>query len=151
VALRIGELLIQEGKLTEHRLQEALAEQQSSGQKLGEVLVRLGFVDETTLIQVLARQLGILRVVLDLMPPVAQDLLKHIPEDVARRLKVCPLHLKHKKLLGVVMTDPSNGAQVDELKQLTGLAIEPLIATPSSIIRMIERSYEHAAPPEPTE
>lgn len=143
MALRIGELLISEGRLSPERLEEALVEQKraGTGEKVGEVLVRLGFVDEKTLIQSLARQLGILLVVLDLMPPVPADLRALLPEDVARRMKVVPLHLKHKTVLGVVMTDPSNKSQVDELAKLTGLRIEPLIATPSQIARMIERSY----------
>lgn len=141
MALRIGELLVQEGRLTESRLMEALGEQKKTGEKLGEALVRLGFVDENVLIQTLAKQLKILRVVLDLMPAVGAAVLAYIPAEVARRLKVLPLHVKHKKLLGVVMTDPSNQAQVEELAKLTGLTIEPMIATPSQIQRMIDRSY----------
>lgn len=142
MAIRIGELLIMQGKLTEEQLEDALKAQKERHEKVGEALVRLGFVDELTLIKALAQQLKMLRVALDLTPSIPAEVLKHIPGEVARRLRVVPLHLKDGgKVLGVVMTDPSNAAQVDELRQLTGLQVEPMISTPSQILRMIDRCY----------
>ena len=141
MALRIGELLIQQGVLTHEDLHRALEEQRRTGEKLGVTLIRLGLVDETTLIKSLAKQLGILRIALDLMPAVKPEILAHIPEEVARRLVVMPLHVKGARALGVVMMDPSNQAQIDELAKLTGMKIEAMIATPSQISLMIERSY----------
>jgi biotin carboxyl carrier protein len=141
MALRIGELLVKAGALTEEGLAAALDEQRRApGQRLGEVLVRLGLVDEVTLVKELARQLGLLRVQLELMPPPPPDVLARVPADVARRLKVIPLHLEGSTL-GVVMTDPSNELQVRELAALTGSSIEPLISTPTQLAAFIERSY----------
>jgi hypothetical protein len=148
MALRIGELLIKTGVLTEQGLARALEEQQRTpGQRIGEVLVRLGLVDEVTLIKALARQLGLLRVELEMMPPAPREVIRHVPEEVARRLKVVPLHVKGNTTLGVVMTDPSNEHQVSELARITGLTIEAMISTPTQIDAFIERSYPKPATP----
>ena len=79
--IRLGDMLIEANKITQEQLSEALSEQKKSGEKLGSVFVKLGFVDEKTLLQILSWQLNV--PVIDLsMVKIDQDLIDLIPENI---------------------------------------------------------------------
>ena len=135
----LGEQLIAAGVLTEDQLNSALGRQQSTNARLGEVLVEMGFVDETTILPFLEKQLGVQGVRLrDGM--VDPEVVKLIPKPLAESLGVLALFRVHG-MLTVAMAEPKNLQQRDELARITELRIRPLFALPVDIARMIERCY----------
>ena len=102
----LGEQLISAGVLTEDQLNSALGRQQSTNARLGEVLVEMGFVDETTILPFLEKQLGVQGVRLrDGM--VDPEVVKLIPKPVAESLGVLALFRVHG-MLTVAMAEPKN-------------------------------------------
>ena len=141
--LRLGELLIKEGLLTQEQLGKTIALQNKEGGRLGEILVKLGMVKEEQLVGVLGKQLGIPYFSLGtgmLKPAVDQGLEELVLKDVAVKNMVLPLS-RTLKSLTCAMYDPLDIILIDNLKKLTGCEINPVIATKSDIIKAIEDFY----------
>jgi type IV pilus assembly protein PilB len=136
---RIGEVLIDQGLITEDQLQAGLEEQKQSKMVLGKCLVKLGYITDHKLVDVLSAQLDIQHVVLDNFN-FNHTLVQLIPEDMAKRYTVIPLFEKDG-VLTVAMADPTNLRTIDHLKFKTGRDIEPVIASEKSISSAIERNY----------
>ncbi len=140
---KLGEILISEGMITSSQLDEALKIQKKEGGRLGDILVRLGYVNEEQILSALSKQLHIPYVSLasgKLKPDSEQDLDKLIPYDFAVRNLVLPL-FRNLNLLTVVIFDPLDLILIDNLKKLTGCEINPILATKSDIIKAIEEFY----------
>ncbi|WP_425448623.1 GspE/PulE family protein [Dethiothermospora halolimnae] len=137
--MRLGDLLVNVGKLSEEQLQQALKEQQKSGKKLGEILVEKQYVTERDIIQVLEFQLGIPHVDLNkyFVDPEAPQL---IQEKIARRNTLIPIKTDRGKLV-VAMADPLNIFAIDDIKIATGMEVEPVISTRENILSAIEQFY----------
>ena len=102
--IRIGDLLIQNGVITEDQLMTALGEQKKSGRKLGRTLIDLGYVDEDSLLTLLSKQLEIPFVQLRHYQ-FDQELVKRLPEALARRHRAIILGEQQGALL-IGMADP---------------------------------------------
>lgn len=145
--LRLGELLIKEGLITQAQLEKAIGVQRQEGGRLGEVLVKLGMVKEEQLVEILGKQLGIPYFTLGtgmLKTAVDQDLGRLIPRDFAAKNSVLPLS-RTLRSLTVVMADPLDLILIDNLKKLTGCEINPVIATKSEINKALEEFYGKSA------
>jgi type IV pilus assembly protein PilB len=140
---RIGEILIDQGFITPEQLQGGLNEQKQSKQMLGKCLVKLGYISEAKLIDVLSAQLDIQHVVLQQFN-FSPELVKRLPEEMARRYKVIPL-FERNGVLTVAMVDPTNLRVIDHLKFKTGQEIDPVLATEKSIMAAIEKNYASAS------
>ena len=136
---RIGEVLIDQGLISQEQLMAGLEEQKTSKLQLGKCLVKLGFLSDNKLVDVLSAQLDIQHVLLDNFN-FNRGLIRLIPEDMAKRYKVIPLFEKDG-VLTVAIADPTNLRTIDHLKFKTGREIEPVIATEKSITTAIERNY----------
>lgn len=136
---RIGEVLIEQGFITEKQLIAGLEEQKRSGLHLGKCLISLGFISEGKLIDVLSAQLDIQHVRLDNFS-FSPSLLKVVHEEMAREYRVIPL-FESGAVITVVMADPTNQRVIDHLKFKTGKEIEPVIASERSILVAIEKNY----------
>ena len=113
---RIGEVLVQQGTISERQLRQALEMQQQSGKKIGRVLVEIGLVTEEILADAMARQLNIRFVDLKTFP-FRTELLRLLPEAAARRFRALVLEEAGKTLL-VAMGDPTDLFAFDELTRL---------------------------------
>jgi type IV pilus assembly protein PilB len=136
---KLGDILVDAGKITQEQLEYSLELQKKRGDKLGKILVDEGIITEDEIIQVLEYQLGIPHVILEkyyIDPEVA----KIIPESLARRYNVIPIK-KYKDMLTVAMSDPMNIFAIDEIKMATGLGIQPAIASEEDIRSAIEYYY----------
>jgi len=145
--LRLGELLIKEGLITENQLEKAISVQRQQGGRLGEVLLNMGIVKEEQLVVILGKQLGIPYFSLGtgmLKPAVDQGLERLIPQDFAIKNTVLPLS-RTLKSLTVAMGDPLDLILIDNLKKLTGCDINPVIAIKSDILKAIEDFYGKSA------
>ncbi|MDQ7008134.1 MAG: type IV-A pilus assembly ATPase PilB [Acidobacteriota bacterium] len=139
---RIGDLLLSEGLLTREALAEALERQKAEGGKLGYHLVQTGAVSEEDLVHLLSEQYGIPAIDLrSLFPHVDRDLLDLIPEDIAGRYLVFPVH-KTGNILTLAMADPTNVVALDDIRFRTGCEVEPVLASEFALREAIEHSYE---------
>jgi len=136
---RIGEILIEQGFITNEQLEKGLDEQKISKMLLGKCLVKLGFITEAKLVDVLSAQLDIQHVVLQQFN-FSPTLLRIIPEEMARKYKVIPL-FERNGVLTVAMVDPTNLRIIDHLKFKAGREIDPVLATEKSIMTAIEKNY----------
>ena len=145
--IRIGDLLVKAGVITDAQLKQALAEQAQWGGKLGDILVRMEFVTEEVLVRALSKQSGIPRA--DLSGEAPQAALAKVPPDVAEEFGVVPLALQDDgRTLVVAMSDPLNIMVTDHLRSMTGSRIVAQIAGTQAIRDTISRWYRgHALEP----
>ena len=137
--LRLGEMLIQEGLLTEQQLQNALSDNKGSGLKLGQFLVRNNICREDDIINVLSRQLRIDRYDASRYP-VDTRLLEIISSDQAREHNAVPV-ARSGKILRVATPDPLDLESLDGLEVSTGLEIEPVVCTESDFEQVYGSLY----------
>jgi hypothetical protein len=139
--IKIGDLLVKAGVITELQLKAALAEQQQWGGKLGDILVRMDFLSEEVLVRALSKQTGIARA--DLTGEGDKAALAVVSADTAEEFGVVPVALKDQgRTLVVAMSDPLNISATDHLVSLTGgRKVETLLAGASAIRRAISRWY----------
>ena len=139
--IKIGDLLVKAGVITDLQLRAALAEQQQWGGKLGDILVRMEFLTEEILVRALSKQTSIPRA--DLTGEGDRASLSLIPPDVAEEFGLVPIGLKDEgRTLVVAMSDPLNIGVTDHLRSLTGAKkIESQLAGASSIRNAIAKWY----------
>jgi type IV pilus assembly protein PilB len=141
--LKLGELLIKEGLITQAELEKAINFQRREGGRLGEIIIKLGLAREEQIIRILGKQLGIPYFTLGagmLRPAAEQNLENFIPYEFAIKNSVLPLSHTLKSLT-VAMTDPLDLILLDNLRKLTGCEINPVIASKSDIFKAIEDFY----------
>ncbi|MBC7252572.1 MAG: type IV-A pilus assembly ATPase PilB [Actinobacteria bacterium] len=134
---RLGQLLLKNRVITEEQLQQALERQRETGEPLGRVLVDLKMVSEGALTSILARQIG-LRYVDLANYDVDISACSLVDAEVARRYTLIPIGFEGDKLL-VAMADPTNVFALDDVRIMTGMDVEPVVATKEDIIAAINR------------
>jgi len=139
VRKRLGEMLVEAGKITPEQLEKALAAHKRSGERLGRVLVQQGVITEAGLLKVLEEALGIPLMDLSTTPPV-KDAVRLIPMSLAERHHVIPVRKVGNRLV-VAMVDPTNFFAIDDLRMVTQCDIEPVMASEADIRHAIEQFY----------
>ncbi|MEX2465368.1 MAG: type IV-A pilus assembly ATPase PilB [Gemmatimonadota bacterium] len=137
--VRLGDLFVREGLITENQLREGLAEAKTTGHRIGYALVHLGFVAEEELTRMLAKQYRVPAVDLDKFN-VDSKILKLISPDVAQKHMVLPLR-RVGRTLTVAMTNPTDFSAIDDLKFITKLDIEPVIVGEYTLRKHLENYY----------
>lgn len=140
---RLGELLVQAGKLSARDLDRALSAQQEMGGMLGRVLVRLGLVSESDVAQALSSQLGIPLVRADGFPDLMPDVEGLLPGFLQANA-VYPLRQENGQL-HVAMAVPQDAFVVKALRLATGCVIQPHLALESDIEKALAEPVEEAA------
>lgn len=136
---KLGDLLIENKVINYAQLQEGLRIQSQTGDRLGRVLVGLGYVTEQDITNVLEVQLGITQVKLG-NTVISPELMKTIPETLVRQHQVIPLK-KEGNLLTVAMADPFNVIAIDDLHIATGCQIQPVQAPEQEVNSAIQKYY----------
>jgi type IV pilus assembly protein PilB len=140
---RLADFLLEQRLISKEQLQKALEVQADEGGHLGEVLVRKGLVSEDDVafaisgqfnVPLLSSKTGAIR------PAENQDLEKLISKHFALRNTILPLS-RDGGTLTCVMFDPLDFMLIDELRKITGLEVDPVVATKSDIVRTIEEFY----------
>ncbi len=139
--IRLGDLLVQQGLITEEQLGEALAAQRRSGRKLGRTIIDNGWVDEIQIAQALARQLRAPFVDMS-RHSVRAEVARLLPETHARRLRALPLE-ETAAGVRVGMADPTDLSAYDEISRLMKREIELAVVAESDLLVAIDRSYHH--------
>jgi Type II secretion system (T2SS), protein E, N-terminal domain len=138
--IRIGDLLVKAGVITDLQLKAALAEQSQWGGKLGDILVRMEFITEEVLVRALSKQTGIARA--DLSGEVDKSAIAQVSAETAEEFNLVPLEVKDDgRTLLVAMSDPGNVMVTDHLRSLTGCRVEAQLAGASAIRAAIARWY----------
>ncbi|HET9551389.1 MAG TPA: hypothetical protein VFP50_00335 [Anaeromyxobacteraceae bacterium] len=139
--VRIGELLVQRGRIDELQLQSALAHQRRWGGRLGRAVVTLGFLSEPTFLEALGEQLGAPFMTIG-DRPVEREVLRLLPERLIRSRGVLPLaraSAGRRSALVVAVSDPGDLGVLDEVTFATGLEVKPVLAAEGDIARAIRR------------
>ncbi|MED5371834.1 MAG: type IV-A pilus assembly ATPase PilB [Myxococcota bacterium] len=136
---RLGELLVREKLITPLQLQKAVNDQRSTGGRLGHHLTKLGYIEENELTAFLSQQYGVPSINLSDFE-IDQEVLKLVPREVVQRHQVIPVNRAGNVLI-VAMSDPSNIYAIDDIKFVTNLNIEVVVATDTAIADAIERYY----------
>src|SRR6059036_2028049 len=137
---RLGDLLVADGLLTPAQLQKAFGEQKGSTEKLGSVLIKLGFINEEQLIGFHSRQYGVPSITLAQLE-IDPGVLRLVPAPIAKKYEVIPVR-KMGSSLAVAMADPTNVFALDDIAFMTNLQVLPLVASQTAIRKAIDRNYQ---------
>jgi len=141
--LRLGELMVQQGLISHDQLRIALIEQEQNNIPLGRQLVRLGFVSETMVRDLVAHTIG--QESIDLTTVVADaDALGMVPEDFSRRYHLLPVAYEEStKTMIVAMADMFNVVALDQLRAMLGgqIQLKPVLAAEAQLEEHIDQFY----------
>src|SRR6188472_633611 len=143
MAVRIGELLLKEKRITPEQLQEALNYQRQNGGKLGFNLVHLGFVKDDEITSLLSKQYGVPSINLTQFS-IDAAVIKLIPAETAHKYQIVPLS-RSGATLTIAMTDPTNVFAMDDIKFMTGYNVEPVVASETAVVEAIQKYYSKAS------
>lgn len=127
----LGELLVENNIITNEQLQEALRLQESKGERLGQILRKLGYISEEKLYRVLQEQLRIPYIELRRYP-VNPALAQLITAPVARRYRVLPIAREENQIV-LAMVNPLNVFDMDEISQIVGSEVKPVLVSENDL------------------
>ncbi|MCL4456617.1 MAG: type IV-A pilus assembly ATPase PilB [Nitrospirae bacterium] len=135
----LGQLLLKAKLITEDQLNEAVRVQRLEGKRLGSVLLKLGYLNEESLITFLSRQYNAPGINLS-EHKIDTSLLKTIPYETAKRYQLIPIS-KDGAGLRIAITDPSNNLAIDDVRFLSGMKVIVHVAAETAIMDAIEKYY----------
>ncbi len=141
-SLRLGQMLVKANLITPEQLDQALALQKTSGERIGSNLTKLGYIGEEEIASFLSRQYGVPPVDLNNVK-IDPAIIKLIPAEAAIRHLVIPLS-RTGNTLTVAMANPSDILVIDDLRFMTGYNINPVVAPETSIRNALNRYYDTA-------
>jgi len=136
---RIGEVFVKSGLLTNEQVEKALDIQKIVGEKLGAIVVKLGFLDEERLIKAFAEQENLPLVDLEkIVIPI--NLVKRFPRSIIEKYEIVPI-AQNGETLTIVTSDPFSFDMVQEIQLIMNCKVDINLATRSSIIRTIDKIF----------
>jgi len=134
---QLGQILLEQGLISEEHLQRALEDHRNTPKSLGRVLIDLGYIKERDLVRALAEQVGLAFVDLTeyRIDAAATALL---PEALCRRYRALPIGEEDGRLL-VAMSDPANVYALDDIRTITGREVRPVVATSNDVEQAITK------------
>ncbi len=143
--IRLGDVLVNSGVITEEVLHKGLELQKASGNKLGETLVDAGLATEENIAKALSNQLEYDMVDLQNIT-VDEAVLSLVPPNVLKKHKVFPFEYSsaNMNVLRVAMSDPMDMDAMDDINIITNLQVEPVVATLGSIMLALDHYYSQA-------
>jgi type IV pilus assembly protein PilB len=136
---KLGELLLEAGRITPDQLDTALARSKEANTMLGETLVAMGAINSLDLLRVVGQQIGLPAV--DMRPGMVDpDVTKFIPKDKALHYGVIPMfHVENRLTLG--SSKPLSIFDFDDLERLTDCSIQLVLCSAEAITQAIEKNY----------
>lgn len=136
----MGDLLTNMGLLTCEQVSEVLETQQVQGGRFGQIVVELGYITETDLINSLSTQLGIPRIIpsAGIVDP---SILKGINKTFLQKNECLPVS-RDGDLVTVIMSDPLSEEKIHLLEDIFKCTVEPAIASPEDIMKGIKLIYD---------
>ncbi|MBI5142677.1 MAG: hypothetical protein HZA20_10905 [Nitrospirae bacterium] len=144
---RLGEILLEAGLINELQLARALGQHKQWGGKLGNSLIKMGFISEEDLAAVLESQLGIKWISLrDIV--ISEGAIGSMKAEVAKKYHIMPV-LVARKNITVATNDPTDLVTLDTVEFILGKRIKPVIAIKSEIEWAIAKYYDGVETDEP--
>lgn len=139
---RIGDMLIEEHLITEEQLEKALPIAKSSGKKIGETLVEIGYTTDDAIMHALSNQLGI-EIVSLVGIHIPDEMIGLVNSTVLRKNRMIPLEYfqGNMNIVRVAMVDPMDMGAIDDFTIITNLQVEPVLALPSEIMITLDRFF----------
>ena len=135
----LGDRLLASGTITAMQLQAALEEQRTTGDLLGEVLMKRSFISEEALSKALAQEADVPFITIN-GTRLDPSLVALVPESFARRHLMVPLRF-HQAAIEVLQANPFDVLAIDELERVAGHPAKVMCGTRSDVLRLIDRSY----------
>ncbi|MDP8261026.1 MAG: type II secretion system ATPase GspE [Candidatus Kappaea frigidicola] len=135
----LGEILLDQGIVTQEQLDQALEEQRKTGRLLGRVLVEFGFVKEERILEALGIQIGMKVTNLADMD-IPEEVIKQVPPSLAQVYNVVPVKFENN-IITVALSDPLNINVVDDLRFVLNCEVQGALATEEDINQAIEKYY----------
>ena len=136
----LGQMLVQDGILTDEQVATALDRQRRTKERLGQVLIDMHLIDEEVLLKYLGAQFRKEPITRQELGALDLDVVKLIPEEVARQHRVIAAERNGRRLI-VATADPLNVVAIDDLRRATGLEIDFRIGPGAAIQEAIDRTY----------
>jgi len=137
---KIGELLCKEGYITGSHLEDAINYQKKNNERLGHILVKLGYIDEETIVNVLSRVHKYPAVKISQTTP-DPEVFKIMPYETAKKYMAFPLKFKGEELV-VSMAEPTDTSALDRLQNEVKKSISVNVSTETDIIDAFKAHYE---------
>ncbi|MBO4998627.1 MAG: Flp pilus assembly complex ATPase component TadA [Lachnospira sp.] len=140
--IKLGDLLVAAGAITEDELMDALSRQKELGMKLGQTLVHLDYISQDILNATLQQQLGIDFISLQGIK-LEDNILNLIPENLIRKYRAVPIEFDemNPNVLRVAMSDPMDIIAIDDMSIATNFQIEPLLCSDDDIDSTLGRYF----------
>ena len=140
--IRIGDLLRKEGYITANQLEHALGVQKKSKMRLGRILVKLGHIDEGTILNVLSRLHGFPAITISRETP-SPDAVKAMPYEMAKKYMAFPLRIAPStKTLKVTMAEPTDTSAVEAMQAEVKMKLTVCVSTENDIIGAYRTHYQ---------
>jgi general secretion pathway protein E len=138
-SLRLGEMLIERGKIAPDELERALELQRERGDKLGKIMVDMGLIAQRDMLAALSEQLGIPLVTVDQPPPSAPEI-EGLSHRFLSQCRAFPLALADSTLT-VAMADPLDFETVAAIRSFSGFEVRTALAPEQEIVEAIDKHY----------
>ena len=138
---RLGEALIERGRITAEQLELALRNQLMLGGHLGTCLIELGYADEDTVGLALSALLKVPYAGRTMLSGIAPALIRILPKKIVEECQAIPFEAKDKSL-GVAMVDPRNLPLLDEVRFASGMKVVPWVSPEVRIVEAMETYYD---------
>ncbi|HDQ26326.1 MAG TPA: hypothetical protein ENN43_06250, partial [bacterium] len=136
----IGEMLLEEGIISKEQLKDGLEEQKRTGEKIGQILINMGYITKEILWTFLGYQMGVPFVNVEELPDIPENVLRLLPEQLMRNEKLIPVN-KQGRVITVAMSDPLNFLVVDDLKATTRAEIDARLAPAEDIKQLLDKYF----------
>lgn len=143
--MRIGDILMAEGVITQEQLDQALESQKIKKRRLGEILVSDGYITDDIMADALCHQMGYDRANLQ-DSRIPDDLISMFDVELLKKYTAIPYCYddRNVNIIRVAMADPMDMLAIDDLSMVTNRMIDPMVATPGEIMVAIDKYYGNA-------
>ena len=143
--IRIGDLLVEAGAISEDQLQQALEKQKESGGRIGNIIMQMGFISRELLITVLTAQTGIDYCEIKSVK-VDDAVLRLVPDSLVNKYKIMPVGYdeNNPNILKVAMADPMDLVAIDDISITSGRQVEPMLSFEEDLNEVIGKYYGSA-------
>ncbi len=138
--VKVGEILSKDGYITSTQLKHALDLQKNNHERLGSILLKLGYIEESTIVNVLSRRYNYPAVELTKVSP-DEQVLKIIPYDIAKKYMAFPLSLKGEDLF-ITMAEPTDTVLIENLQKEVKKPLQVGVSTEKDIVNAYRVHYK---------
>lgn len=153
VKKRLGDMLVEAGKITEEQLMRALEEQKTQKIKLGEALMGLGYISQEDFADFFCQTMGYQRVEPETLKEYDPRALEIVGETLVKKHEVLPFgfDVDNLNLINVAMSDPTNLGIIDDIEMASGMEVQPYYSPQTAITVMLDKIYGKKATMEAAE